>query len=325
MFSHRDLVCTLGLAALLAIGNLTARAQSTADWPTRPVRLIVNVAAGSSTDYAARAFADRLTRGLGQPFVIENRSGASGLIGIQATAKSKADGYTFLVTAGYSVVIVPHLLTAPVDPFKDLVPVTQFVDAVLLLAVHPSIPASSVQELVTFAMRNPGKLSWGTSGVGSTTHLLCEGFKLRAGIDILCVPYQSGSKSLPDFLAGIVQIQSDPSTLPFVSTGKAKLLAVFDRSRRPDFPNVPLLREIYAELDFLTWLGMFAPTGTPHAIISRMSEEMNKVARDPELRQLLLTSGLAPHPGTPEELSVLSQKDYDRYGKLVRHLNLRKE
>ena len=146
---------------------------------------------------------------------------------------------------------------------------------------------------------------------------------MRAGLDILHVPYRAGNKSLSDFLAGVVQIHADPNTLPHVSAGKAKLLAVLDRGRRPDFPNVPLLTEIYADLDFLAWLAVFAPTGTPSPIVLRMSEEINKVARDPDLRRLLLNSGLASHPGTPEALSALMRKDYERYGNLVHQLNLR--
>ena len=323
MLSRRELISAAGAAALLVIGNSTARSQDVSDWPTRPVQLLVNFPAGSTTDYATRVFAERLSRGLGQQFVTKNLSGASGLIGIQAAVKSSADGYTFLATPGYSVVIVPHLIrTIALDPFNDLVPVTQFVDAALLLAVHPSVPASSVQDLVTFAFRNPGKLSWGTSGVGSTTHLLYEAFKLRTGVDIFHLPYRSGSTGLPDFLAGVVQIHSDPNAVPHVSTGKAKLLAILDRSRRPDFPDVPLLKEIYPELDYLAWLAVFAPTGTPRPIVLRMSEEISKIASDPEVKRLLFNSALTPHPGTPAELSVLLRKDYERYGKLVRQLNL---
>jgi tripartite-type tricarboxylate transporter receptor subunit TctC len=326
MLSRRELGRTAGSLLLVAAASSAARSQDTAVWPSRTVQLIVNFPAGSTTDLAARLFADRLSRGLGQQFVVKNHAGASGLIGIADAVRSPADGYTFLVTPAYSAVIVPHLMrTIALDPFKDLVPVTQFVDAALLVAVHPSVPASSVQELVTFASSNPGKLSWGTSGIGSTTHLLYEAFKLRAGVDIFHVPYKSGSTGLPDFLAGVVHIHSDPNALPHVSAGKAKLLALLDRSRRPDFPDVPLLKEIYPELDYLAWLAVFAPVGTPRPIVQRMSEEMNRIALEPELRRPLLASGLVPHPGKPEELSDLMRKDYDRYGKLVRQLNLRIE
>ena len=312
-------------AALLALVLLSAAAmaQGAGDWPNRTVRVIVNFGPGGSADNSMRPFADRLSRALGQQFVIENRGGASGALGLEAAVKSPPDGYTFVVTPSLSVVILPHLRKTPFDPLKDLVPVTQFTDGTLLFAVHPSLPVNSMPELVAYAKANPGKLSWGTAGVGSYGHLMCEAFKLQTGIDILHVPYRGGGESLADFLAGVVQIHADPNTMPHVSAGKAKLFAVLDRNRRPDFPDVPLLKEIYPELDFLVWFAMFAPPGTPPAIVRKMSEAMNKAARDPDLQPLLLKTALAPNPGTPEELDALLRKDFERYGTLVRKLNLR--
>jgi tripartite-type tricarboxylate transporter receptor subunit TctC len=312
-------------AALLALGVLSAgaKAQGAADWPNRTVRLIVNFGPGGSADNSMRPFADRLSRALGQQFVIDNRGGASGALGLEAAVKSPPDGYTFVVTPSLSVVILPHLRKTPYDPLKDLVPVTQFTDGTLLFAVHPSVPANSLQELVAYVKSNPAKLGWGTAGVGSYGHLMCEAFKLQAGVDILHVPYRGGGESLADFLAGVVQIHADPNTMPHVSAGKAKLFAVLDRNRLAEFPNVPLLKEIYPELDFLVWFAVFAPPGTPAAIVRRMSQEMNKVAREPDLKALLLKAALAPNPGTPEELDALLRKDHERYGKLVRQLNLR--
>ena len=312
-------------AALLALTWLStaATAQGAADWPNRTVRIIVNFGPGGSADNSMRPFADRLSRVLGQQFVIDNRGGASGALGIEATVKSPPDGYTFVVTPALSVVILPHLRKTPYDPLKDLVPVTQFTDGTLLFAVHPTLPVNSIQELVAYAKANPGKLSWGTAGVGSHGHILCEAWKLQAGVDVLHVPYRGGGESLADFLAGVVQIHADPNTMPHASAGKAKLLAVLDRKRRPDFPDVPLLKEIYPEIDFLAWFAMFAPPGTPPAIVRKMSEAMNKVAREPELRPLLLKTALTPNPGTPEELDALLRKDFERYGTLVRKLNLR--
>ena len=312
----------LGVLAILSAG---AAAQGRAEWPTKPVRVIVNFAPGGSADNSMRPFAERLTRSLGQQIVIENRGGASGALGIETAVKAPADGYTFVVTPSLSVVILPHLRKTPYDPFKDLVPVTQFTDGTLLIAVHPSVPAKSIQELVTHVKQNPGKLSWGTAGVGSYGHLICEAFKLAAGMDILHVPYRGGSESLADFLAGVVQIHVDPNTMPHVTAGKAKLLAVLDRNRRPDFPDAPILKEIYPELDFMVWFAMFAPAGTPPAIVQTMSREMNKIARMPELGPLLLQTALSPNPGTPEELAELMRTDYERYGKLARQLNLRTE
>jgi tripartite-type tricarboxylate transporter receptor subunit TctC len=287
--------------------------------------VIVNFGPGGSTDNAMRPFADRLSRALGQQVVIDNRGGASGAIGIEAAVKSPPDGYTFLATVSLSLVILPHLRKTTYHPLKDLVPVTQFTDGTLLVAVHPSVPANSVQELVAHAKQNPGKLNWGTAGVGSYGHLLCEAFKLQAGVDILHVPYRGGGESLTDFLAGVFQIHADPNTMPHVSAGKARLLAVLDRGRRTDFPNVPLLKEIYPELDFQVWFAMFAPPGTPEPIVRKMSQEMNKVALDPELRERLFGVALTPYAGSPEELTTLLKNDYERYEKLVRQLNLRAE
>jgi tripartite-type tricarboxylate transporter receptor subunit TctC len=314
----------LALGILMTL-NAGATAQTATSWPTKPVRVIVNFAPGGSSDNAMRPFAERLTRSLGQQVVIENRGGASGALGIEAAVKSPGDGYTYVVTPALSVVILPHLRATPYDPLKDLVPVTQFTDGTLLIAVHPSVPAKSIQELVAHAKQNPGKLSWGTAGVGSFGHLICEAFKLQAGMDILHVPYRGGAESLADFLAGVVQIHVDPNTMPHVGAGKAKLLAVLDRNRRPDFPDTPILKEIYPELDFLVWFAMFAPPNTPQPIVQKMAQEMNKIARQPEMKPLLLPTALAPHPGTPEELAELMRKDHERYGKLIKQLNIRAE
>jgi tripartite-type tricarboxylate transporter receptor subunit TctC len=323
--SRRRVLSGAAYAPVLALSITPAIAQGTPDWPSKTVRVIVNFGPGGSTDNAMRPFAERLSRVLGQQFVIENKGGASGAIGIEAAVKSPPDGYTFLATVSLSIVIVPHLRKTAYDPLKDLAPVTQFADATLLIAVHPSVPANSVQELVAYAKQNPGKLSWGTAGVGSYGHLLCEAFKAQAGLDILHVPYRGGGESLADFLAGVFHIHADANTMPHVSAGKAKLLAVLDRSRRPDFPNVPHLKEIYPDLDFQVWFALFAPVGTPEPIVRRMSQEMNKVAREPELRERLFGVALTPYPGSPDELAALLRKDHDRYGKLVRQLNLRAE
>ena len=312
------------LSALLVGFAGTARAQEAA-WPNRPVRIIVNFAPGGSTDNAMRPFAERLSKALGQQFVIENKGGASGAIGIETAIKSPTDGYTFIATPALSVVILPHVRKVPYDVFKDLVPVSNFTDATLLIAVHPSVPANSVQDLVAYAKANPGKLSWGTAGIGSQGHMICEALKLTAGLDILHVPYRGGSESLADFLSGVHQIHVDANTFPHIAAGKGKLLAVLDRQRHPTYPNVPLLSEFYPELDYLGWFGLYAAVGTPDAIVRKMAAEMNKVARQDDLREFFLKLALTPNPGTPEALAELTRKDFDRYGVLVKKLNLRME
>ncbi len=314
----------LGLCpGMLMSASHETRAQGPGDWPNKTVKVIINFGPGGSADNSMRPFAERLSRALGHQFVLEHRGGASGAIGLEALVKSPADGYTFLVTPVLSVAILPHLRKVAYDPLRDLMPVTQFTDGTLLVAVHPSLPAKSIQELVAHAKANPGKVSWGTAGIGSQGHILSESFKLAAGVDILHVPYRGGGESLADLLAGVVQVHADPNTMPSVAAGKARLLAVVDKARHPDYPDVPMLKEIYPEIDFVAWFGMFAPIGTPPAIVTKLAREMNKIARDPELGPQLRKLALAPNPGTPEELKSLLTADYERYGKLIRKLNIR--
>lgn len=317
-------------AALLMMGAAwlhapQAGAQDAASWPAKPVKVIVNFAPAGSADNSMRPFAERLSKALGQQFVIDNRGGASGAIGLEAAMKSPPDGYTFVVTPALSMVILPHLRKTPFDPLKDFAPVSQFTDGTLLFAVHPTVAANTIQDLAAYAKANPGKLSWGTAGVGSQGHIMAETFKLAAGVDVLHVPYRGGGESLADFLAGVVQIHADPNTLPHVAGGKAKLLAVLDRKRHPDYPNVPILKEIYPELDFLAWFAMYAPVGTPQPIINKLAGEMNKIAMDPELNAYFLKFALRANPGTPAELAELTRKDHARYGELIKRLNIRAE
>jgi tripartite-type tricarboxylate transporter receptor subunit TctC len=169
-------------------------------------------------------------------------------------------------------------------------------------------------------------VSWGTAGVGSYGHLLCESFKIAAGVDILHVPYRGGGESLADFLAGVHQVHADPNTLPHISGGKAKLLAVSDRQRHPLFPNVPLMKEIYPDLDYVVWFGLFAPAGTPAAIVKRMNAAVNKIiAEDKPLKEQLLKAALSPHGGSAEDMDKLMRADFERFGALTKKLKLKTE
>ena len=322
--SRRTLLQKTGAASILGASLTSARAQGS-DWPNKPVRVIVNYGPGGGSDNAMRPFAERLSRTLGQQVIIENKGGASGAIGLEYVAKAPPDGYTFLATPSLTMMIVPHLRKLPVDPLKDVVPVASFVDGALLVAVHPSIPANSIAELVAYAKQNPGKLSWGTPGVGTYGHLMCETFKKEAGIDILHVPYRGTGEALADFLAGVVQIHADPVTLPHVASGKAKLLAVLGRQRRPDYPNVPMLKEIYPAIDFVVWFGIFAPPGTPAAITAKFAAEMAKLGGDKELRDLLFALSMTPNVRTPDETAALLTSEYESYGKLIKQFNIRAE
>lgn len=316
-------LCTA--AAVQAVAIAPSNAQSAADWPSKPIRLIVNFAAGGGTDVVARPVAERLSRVLGQQVIIDNKGGASGAIGVEAAIKSAPDGYTFLVSPSLTVAILPHLRKLSFDPLKDVLPVTSFGEGTLLIAMNAAVPANTIQELIAYARANPGKLSWGTPGVGSFGHLICETFKHHAGVNILHVPYRGTSEVMTDFLANVVQLQSDPITLQHVPTGKAKLLAVFGRERRSDYPNVPRMKEIYPEMDFIVWLGIFAPLGTPPAIIEKLAAASSQVARDPELKKQLHELAFTPTPSTPAETKALLEADFERYGKITRQFNIRAE
>lgn len=325
---RRALIRQTAVAALVALGCSGANAQSaggTGDWPTKPIRFIVNFAPGGGSDNATRPFATRLSQALGQQVIIENRGGASGAIGAEAVVKAAPDGYTFLATPSLTVVIVPHLRKLSFDPLKELVPVTNFTEGALLVVTHPSVPGTTIQELVAHAKANPGKLSWATPGVGTYGHLISQTFKVHAGIDVLHVPYRATGELMGDFLAGTVHIQADPVTLPHVAKGNAKLLAVLGRERRPDYPNVPMLKEIYPEIDFIVWFGLFAPAGTPAPIVARLAQEMNKIAADPELKKQQFQLALTPVADTPEQTSALLKSDYEKYGKIINQFNIKAE
>lgn len=315
----------LSASVLLMTFATQAAAQGAADWPNKTVRLIVNFGPGGSADNSARPFAERLSKELGQQFVIENRGGASGALGLEAVMKAAPDGYTFGITPSLSLVILPHLRKTPYDPLKDLVPVSIMTDGTLLLAVHPSVPVKTVPEFIEYAKKNPGKLSWGTAGVGSFGHIMSEAVKATAGLDILHVPYRGGGESLADFLSGVHQIHADPNTFPHVAAGKANLLAVLDRKRHPDYPNVPLLKEILPEIDYIVWFGIMAPPGTPAPIAKKFSEAIAKIAKEPALEPILRKAALAPYGSTPEEMAESIKKDHAKFGALIKKLDIKAE
>ena len=195
----------------------------------------------------------------------------------------------------------------------------------VLFAVHPTVPGNSVQEVLAHIKQNPGKLSWGTAGIGSMAHILTAMVNKEAGVNILHVPYRGGGESLADFLAGVVQIHADPNTFPHIPAGKARLLAVIDRQRHPDYPNVPMLKEIFPSMDFIGWFGVFAPPGTPDDIVRKMADEMAKIAKDPEMETLLRKVALAPTAGPPDELALQLKKDFDRYGRIISEFGIKAE
>ncbi len=314
----------LATFAACTLAACAAMAQTAAPWPDKPVRIIVNFAPGGAADNSIRPFTEPLQRILGQPFVIEHKGGASGMIGVEAGTKATPNGYTFFVTPGLSIAILPNVRVTPYDPFKDMVPVTYFTWYPMMLTVHPSLPVQTLQQLVAYGKANPAKLSLASSGIASTGHLIAEALNKAAGLTILHVPYRSSADALTDFLSGTVELYADPTVAPHIKAGKARLLAVTGQ-RHPDYPDVPSFGEVYPDVDFIGWNALFAPVGTPDDIVRKMSVTMNQIARMPEVAAMLLKFGLFPNPGTPEELSALLRKDFDRYGRLTRDLNIRVE
>jgi len=300
-----------------------ARAQGALNWPTKPVKIVVPYAPGGSTDNATRPFAERLSLAFGQQFVIENKGGASGAVGTESVMRSPPDGYTFGVVPVATMTVLPAARTMPFDPFRDFVPVSKLFENTLVFSIHPSLPATTMEEFVAYAKANPGKIAFGSSGLGTLTQMICESVKFSAKIDILHVPYRGGAESLTDFLAGHVQVFCEGNILPHVKAGKARLLAVADNERHPDFPDVRMLKEIWPEADAVSWGGLFAPAGTPDAIVRRLSEEIQKIAQDPAVRKQLQGLAIRPAGSTPEQLAAELKKDHARYGKLVRDLNIR--
>jgi len=311
--------------AFACVTAFTAGMAAAQAWPTKPVRVIVGYAPGGSTDNATRPILEKISQSLGQQFVIENRSGASGMIGVETAVKSAPDGYTFLSTPVSALTIIPNARKTNYDPFKDLVPVALHADSTFVFAVHPSVPANTVQEFAAYAKANPGKLSWGSSGVGTITQMIGALFNKVAGTDLLHVPYRGGAESMSDFLAGNVHMCTEGNVLPHVKAGKAKLLAVVDSERHPEYPNVPMMSEIYPEYNILNWFAIFAPAGTPDPIVRKFNEEINKVAKLPEMKERFQQMALKPRVSTPEELAARLKKDYDAYGKLAKEINLKLE
>ncbi len=309
---------------VLGLASIEAAAQDEAKgWPNKAVKIILNYAPGGSNDNTVRPYAERLSKALGQQFILEHRGGASGAIGLEGGMKSAPDGYTFVSTPSLSLAIVPHLRQTAYHPVKDFKPVSLLTTSTVLFAVHPSIPANTLQEAMAHIKQNPSKLSWGTAGIGSMSHIILEVLNKELGIQILHVPYRGAGESIQDFLAGNIQIHSDPNTFPHIAAGKGKLLAVIDRQRHPDHPNVPLFKEIFPQIDFLSWFGLFAPQGTPDAIIAKLSAEIAVAANDPEIQALHKKVALTSFASTPAALSQALKSDYERFGKIIKDFGIK--
>lgn len=293
-------------------------------YPSRPIRFIVPYPPGGATDVAARVIGEYLSRALGQHIVVENKSGGGSLIGVESAAKSTPDGYTVLVTTDI-VASAPHTFKMSIDPLKALAPVIQLSHQPVVLAVHPALGVSTLDEFIALAKQQPG-LSFATSGVGTQQHIAAEWFASLAGIRLAHVPYRGGAPALNDLMGGHVKIASLGSTplIPHHKTGALRLLAQSMAERAPTLPDVPTYRELgFKELVIEQWIGVFVPAGTPDDVAARLNSEINRALADSSVRQGFQQQAQETVGGGVEPFSRQFRGDYAKYARLVKDLKIK--
>jgi len=312
--------------ALLASLLLAAPAWAQQAWPAKPIRLLVNFAPGGAADVIARALGPQLSQALQQPVIIDNKPGAGGNLGSGEVAKSPNDGYTLLMSSGGAITINPLIYSnMGFNPEKDLVSVAAVSRVLVFLEANPSLPVTNVQEFIAYARANPGKLSFGSPGQGSSPHLAGELLKRMAKIDATHVPYKGAGPALTDVLGGQLQFWFDPGPgLKHVKDGKLKLLAVGSSKRSPMFPEVPTLAEAgLAGFDADSLFGIYAPAGTPPAVVTRLHAEINKALQLQAVTDAIKLLGAEPAPMSREEFLERHVKERERFGGLVKDLGLK--
>jgi tripartite-type tricarboxylate transporter receptor subunit TctC len=303
-----------------------AAAAQVPEWPSRPVRFIVPYPPGGPTDIMGRIVAQAVQGPLGQPFVVENRAGANGLIGSEQAARAAPDGSTFLVNASAHV-IVPHLTpNMPIDVLADFAPVTNIAAVPLWLVVNPALPVRSVADFIAYARANPGRISYASSSSGGATHLAGELFKQLTGTDMVHVPYRGSGPAVQDLIAGNVQAMFDsvPSSAASARDGRLRALAVTTKTRIAPFPDLPTIAEAGVPgYEISTWYGIWAPARTPPAIINRLQQAVAAAARNPETRARFDALGAEPVADSPEDYARFVRAEFDRWGKLVRDARIK--
>jgi tripartite-type tricarboxylate transporter receptor subunit TctC len=297
----------------------TAAAQ--AAYPNRPIRVIVPYTPGTGIDILARVVGQKLSDRLKVGVVVDNRPGASGNIGTEAASKTIPDGYTLLMTASTHVTNAALQASVPYDPVKGFTPIGPTAIGNLALVVHPSVPVSSVKELVALAKREPGKLNYASPGSGTPHHLAMELFKLHFNVDLLHVPYKGTAGAVTDLLGGQVQVMFLPVHVawPQVQSGKLRMLAAGGAHRSPVTPNVPSLAdEGVTDIDVDIWYALLGPAALPPEQVALLNTEVNAILRDPEVRDNLLKQGLNPLPGAPEDLARMIDTDLERWTRIIR-------
>ena len=307
-------------AAIAASALVHAQKPVEPAFPLRPVRLLVAQAAGGPTDVVARIYANRLSDILGQQAVIDNRHGAGGSIAGELTARAPADGYTLMVAANGTLAVAPHMIKLSYDARKDLTPVALIGNSPLGLMVHPPLPAASFKELIALAKSRPGKINFGSSGTGATSHLAGELLKMMAGIDLVHVPYKGAGPALIAIMSGEIEMMiSGLSTgLPYIKQKQVRLLAVSSAKRVSLLPDAPSMAETLPGYDVSSWYAVFAPAGTPRAIIERLHQASSAAVTTPDTQAKLATAGVDVETLSPQQLYTKLSTDLDRWGKVVK-------
>ncbi|SEF26801.1 tripartite tricarboxylate transporter substrate binding protein [Variovorax sp. NFACC27] len=312
------------LAVLVSASAFAPAWGQGSPWPSRPIKIITPTPVGVGSDIFARAYADRLSRALQTPVVVENRPGALASIGTDAVAKAAPDGYTILFSTSNPFTMTPFLLSKmPYDAKNDLVPVTQALKGGSFILANAAVPVKNIPELVALAKKEPGRISFASYGSGTTSHLGFELFQEAAGIELLHVPYKQSAA--PDLMAGQVQLGFEPpvSALPNIKSGRVKALAYTGSKRSAALPNVPTLSESYPGVEVFTWLGFWVPARTPQAIVDRLNKEIVAITHSPEMGRLLSDAGLDPIGSTPAEAAAVIDREAQAMSRLIKAKNIR--
>jgi len=304
---------------------LAASVVQSQQYPTKPVRIIAPFAPGGGTDFIARLIAQKLTERLGQQAIVENKPGAGGNLGAEFAVKSAPDGYTLLLVAG-SYTVNPSLYKLSFDPVNDITPIVQLSQGPFVVAVHPSVPANNLKELIELARRQPDKLSYASAGSGSITHLASELFLDMAKIKIVHIPYKGTGPALNDTIAGSTQLifGSVSTTLQFIRSGRLRGLAVTTARRISALPELPTVAEAGVPgYEVVLWHGLVAPKGVPRPIVDRLNREANEVLKAKDMGDLLATDGVAPAGGTSEQFRAVIKADIERWRGVVKQANIK--
>lgn len=318
LLQRRALLARL-LAAVPVLCSLTAQAQTPDAWPARPVRLLVGFAPGGSSDIVARLIAQHLSASLGQPFVVENRPGAGGLVAAEAVAKAAPDGYTLILLPSGHASQAAMLAKLPFHPVDDFAWVSTATVYPMFLAVADASPIRGLSDLVQRARSNPGKLSYSSVGIGTAHHLLGEWLNAEAGVELTHVPYKGGTAPLTDVLSGQVDVMIETATtaLPHLKSGRLRALAVTSSAGKKLLPGVPAASETVPNMHYESWLGLAAPARTPRDLVLRLNREVTRVLAHPEVGQRLAELGGEATPSSPEEFRERVQSDIAKFRQIV--------